>query len=506
MESTGRGRYQRTPRIYSIEGLPIDNEATFAEFGYYAVNLSPTAQKKVICWCTKCNRKYVRLRSRVYEGYVCSSCSRAKKTEFREFTHREGLQKVEAVCAMCGKTFLIRLKSKREGNQCRACIRSNHTVSNNPHINDELTKEKYGYTQKELSVKSHDKVVVACAECGSFFDRVRRNVKDKPVCSKCARSKIKWDTEKRRRTIFERYGEGGIVVNQECCGKVEREVKDWLEEITGREFLAQVPLPDGRYVDMVDPETKIGLEYCGLYWHNEGSPTPRGRNYHYSKMIACEREGIRLITLFEDEWRDKKQAVKNLLSAAFNALEHKVYARNCTCAELSSADANEFLEREHVQGKGKTPIYSCGIFNKSTLIGVLTAAEHHRKSSKNELVLSRLCFSSGIRVVGGAGKLFSRLVKFADVNKYGCIISWSDNRFFDGSVYPALGFSLDTQLRPDYMYVKKKRNWVRLSKQSQKKSRTGCPEGMTELQWANENGLSRIWDCGKRRWLFELSA
>ena len=45
---------------------------------------------------------------------------------------------------------------------------------------------------------------------------------------------------------------------------------------------------------------------------------------------------------------------------------------------------------------------------------------------------------------------------------------------------------------------------TRLSKQSQSKRNSGCPKGMTELEWANSRGLSRIWDCGKTRWEFSV--
>jgi hypothetical protein len=35
-------------------------------------------------------------------------------------------------------------------------------------------------------------------------------------------------------------------------------------------------------------------------------------------------------------------------------------------------------------------------------------------------------------------------------------------------------------------------------------SQAQCPDHLTELQWANERGLSRIWDCGKVRWEYEV--
>ena len=45
----------------------------------------------------------------------------------------------------------------------------------------------------------------------------------------------------------------------------------------------------------------------------------------------------------------------------------------------------------------------------------------------------------------------------------------------------------------------------RLSKQSQKKSSSNCPENLTEFQWAEMRGLKKIWDFGKKRWVYTIN-
>ena len=84
------------------------------------------------------------------------------------------------------------------------------------------------------------------------------------------------------------------------------------------------------------------------------------------------------------------------------------------------------------------------------------------------------------------------------------MISFSDNRLSDGKVYEAMGFYLEKEHRPDYFYVDLS-SGKRLSKQSQKKSSSGCPKGMTESEWAASRNLSRFWDKGKKRWVFPLN-
>ena len=160
-------------------------------------------------------------------------------------------------------------------------------------------------------------------------------------------------------------------------------------------------------------------------------------------------------------------------------------------------------EENHIQGPSKGLLVAYGLFNQEELLGVMSLGRHHRDSSK--ITLDRFCIKEGLCVVGGASKLFKACVGWAKQTGYSKIISWSDNRWSDGNVYKVLGFKLEEELVPDYSYVNTKNpNKIRISKQSQSKKRTSCPAGKTEKEWCLERGLSRIWDCGKKRWVFEL--
>ena len=107
----------------------------------------------------------------------------------------------------------------------------------------------------------------------------------------------------------------------------------------------------------------------------------------------------------------------------------------------------------------------------------------------------------GWQIVGGASKLFSAGVKWCKENLYGKIISWSDNRWSNGNIYIKLGFDLEKNMPPDYSYVDNSKH-IRLSKQSCKKSDINCPPDVTEKKWMINNGFARIWDCGKKRWVW----
>ena len=112
-----------------------------------------------------------------------------------------------------------------------------------------------------------------------------------------------------------------------------------------------------------------------------------------------------------------------------------------------------------------------------------------------------MCFKDNIKILGGSQKLFKAAKNWAIENNHTSIISWSDNRWSQGKVYEHLGFKLDKELGADYSYVDLKNPKIRLSKQSQKKKENQL---QTESQMAHEKGLAKIWDCGKKRWIYYL--
>jgi hypothetical protein len=68
-----------------------------------------------------------------------------------------------------------------------------------------------------------------------------------------------------------------------------------------------------------------------------------------------------------------------------------------------------------------------------------------------------------------------------------------------------LNFKIEFTLYPDYSYVNPSHPHFRLTKQSQKKKTVNCPEGMTEKQFARSKGLKLIYDCGKDRWVYDIT-
>ena len=293
---------------------------------------------------------------------------------------------------------------------------------------------------------------------------------------------------KARETKIVKYGTANP---NNCYGKTEKEIGDWLFSVSGKAFKSNYSLLQGKEVDLYNEELKLGIEYCGLYWHTEDSKQKRDRNYHEGKLKALNSQGVRLITIFEDEWVYRQAQVKNFLKAVLGVYETRVLSA------VSSKEAQQFFEDHHIQGKNTLGMYFAGLFYKDTLVAAMSFGRHHRNSS--QLTLDRFAVKTGLQIPGGASRLFKFLLT---LSKASDVISWSDNRWSEGNVYRQLGFSLEAALPPDYSYVDFSHNCRRVSKQSQRKAKTGCPAHITEKDFALAKNLHRIWDCGKLRWSY----
>ena len=296
--------------------------------------------------------------------------------------------------------------------------------------------------------------------------------------------------KKIRDTCIERYGRFPVNI----FGKTENEIREFVKDLNFK-VEKNWSLLNGKEVDIFIPEMNLAIEYCGLFWHNEMSPSPRNRNYHYDKYIKLKNQGVQLLTIFEDEWLSKKDVCKSVISAKLGVITNKIAARKCTVEILDKSIAKNFVDKNHIQGSGDIKA-AYGLFYNGDLVSCITYGNHHRKAMDSDIV-TRMCSLSQVVVVGG----FSKIFKYAS-QYHKNVITWSDNRWSNGKIYEKLGFNLNSNLPPDYSYYKYGSCGKRKSKQSMKKSNTGCPKEVTEREWCLENGYARIWDCGKIKWTF----
>lgn len=276
----------------------------------------------------------------------------------------------------------------------------------------------------------------------------------------------------------------------------EKTISAFLKEI-GVEFLFRDRLVlKGSELDFYVPSKKVAIEYCGMYWHSIQTMTERlGREKadairrHQKKMQECEKLGIRLITIFEGDM-SMPEIVKGRLRSALNIPTEIIGARKCTVGTCSKTDAKEFLDKHHLQGSvGCT--YAVKISLGERILGVLTIGPVARPNVVKSLPpgtieIKRMAFLPGIRVTGGASKMFNMAVQIGDLRS---VISFCDLRYGDGRVYKAMGFTLLSTSSPSPHHFKNlgKRGCIKISHQSLAKNR-------------NYSSFLTVYDCGHQKW------
>lgn len=275
----------------------------------------------------------------------------------------------------------------------------------------------------------------------------------------------------------------------------EREILDFVKSL-GFEATPH-RIGDGRMVFEIDvyiESKKIGIEFNGGYWHSEARPNIYP-HYHLDKTRHAEKQGIRLIHVFEHEWRDRKDQVKSFLKSALGKNTHRVGARKCEIREIDIGQARSFLEKYHIQGPGR-PRLALGVFYKDELLAVASFSKHHR--SNLDWCLSRWSCKTDWNIAGALSRISQLALGVLDTNR---LISWCDLRWASEKGFLSAGWKKETILRPDYFYWNTHGNFA-VSKQSRKKKNINTPAGMTEHEHAKADGLFRVYDCGKIRFVF----
>ena len=323
------------------------------------------------------------------------------------------------------------------------------------------------YDMSKVDYKtSQEKVVMICPKHGEFTITPGNFMQGKG-CPKCACLISKAEDEI--------YNICCDVVGKENVIRKDRTVLDKFE------------------LDILIPSHHLAIEFNGIRWHSEQFKADK--NYHLTKTKICEKKGIRLIHIFEDEWIWRREIVEMRIrrilgdSKAFK----RIYARKCTVREINNSEAKDFLDKNHIQGATLATIY-LGAFHENNLIGVMTFKREHDEGYYD---LNRFATEMHTSVVGLASKMLTYFIRNYNPAE---IKSFLDRRWgsANNNVYIQMGFVLTETLKPSYWYTdgRSKRNHKFGFRKDKLKKLGNFNDDMTEHEMANALGYYRIWDCG----------
>jgi hypothetical protein len=334
-----------------------------------------------------------------------------------------------------------------------------------------MLKNEFGvkvniHPNEYTGVAVRPKLEFTCLTCNHTFTK-RFDYKVPPVCKNCYPT----------------------ITNYQS--KEETEVYDFVKTLLPNQIIVQRDRStiNPYELDIVLPELKIAIEYCGLYWHSEISGN-KSWDYHRTKFNLAKEKGYRLITIFSDEWNTRKEIVKSKLTSILGKTNERIFARKCVVKIVPRQDAVLFYNNYHIQGKLKKTGTSIGLYYDNELVAVGSFV----KKSETECELVR--YASSIRVVAG----LSKIIKYLEKNfTYTSIVSFADRRWSEGVMYNSCGFVQVSEVPPMQTYVKNDTRYHKLLFPKARINPNNLP--LTEWQVMQSAGYDRIWDCGKIKFM-----
>lgn len=393
-------------------------------------------------------------------------------------------------------------------------ILKEHGITKEEHL--KLHPEDRGYLA--LACKTLDRQMeidpnkyVTCAICGKKYARLdwrhfaKHGITKAEYLKKYTGSTISTELHEKLSEIITKVNENMEPV---FVSTPQKQIAEFIRskgiecELSNRKAL------NGKEIDIYIPSLKIGIEYNGNFWHCEGM-NHKTQTSHLEKTELAKKNGIGLIQIFEDEYFLQKDIVYNKISHILHIDENlpRIMARKCEIKEIEPADAESFLNNNHIQGFVDSTKH-IGAFYDEALVAVMSFKRESKSKDNKNWELTRFASDNNYVCQGIGGKLFKYFVKKYSPSE---IKSFADRRWTineKNNVYIQLGFNFVNYVEPNYRYYNAKvdryRRFHKFGFRKQILSKKyGFPLTMTESQMTEALGYKKIWDCGLIRYVWK---
>ena len=411
-------------------------------------------------------------------------------------------------CAYCDFEMPLNVSTK----QYKRHLSTKHNIGIFEHLKNHPEDKELFANDWGVKVKRGDpKNLVECAICGEKLGKINHYHLKKHNIDMVEYKQTYGNTMSEN--YLKKFSEQMTDLNK--TGKmftfVSNKEKEIIEFVTsfGFKTVSDRKILNGKEIDILIEDKKLGIEYNGNKWHSEwfGGKT---RDFHLNKTIMANERGYNLIHIFEDEYFYKKEIVlskiKHLIGCDTNL--EKIAGRKTIVREISSSEESVFLNEFHIQGSPQSnSTVSLGCFYNDKLISVMLFKILNKNTKDYDL--TRFATDFNYVCQGVASKMLSYFIKNYQPDS---IISFADRRWTlnkESNLYTKLGFELVDELKPDYRYYNEKidryQRFHKFGFRKQKLNKKyGFPLTMTEKEMVQELGYDRIWDCGLFKYKMSL--
>lgn len=205
--------------------------------------------------------------------------------DYSEVNYKNAYSSITVICPVHGPFQQYPINHLR-GHGCKSCV-GLERLTTKEFINraQKVHGHKFDYS-KTIYINAETNVIIICPVHGKFAQMAYNHLTGRG-CLKCA--------------LHEKKSKG------------EKELCDFIKSIYPGEILENTRKFIGRKeLDIYLPELKLAFEYNGEYWHQFHEEKEPG--YHKNKRKACKENGIKLIEVWENDWKKNNQQIKDLIS------------------------------------------------------------------------------------------------------------------------------------------------------------------------------------------------
>lgn len=292
-----------------------------------------------------------------------------------------------------------------------------------------------------------------------------------------------------------------ILANKNPCKKCYPKIRSQLQEDLnnsiknlGINTSSNVrSLVKGYECDIYLKDYNLGIEFNGIYWHSE--KIIEDKNYHKKKNQAFNKNNIRIIHVWEDDWNLKSDIVLSVIKNACNK-SSKIFGRKCIVKEVLPKNARLFMDNNHINGFVPGTLH-IGCYLDNYLVALMSIGKSRFEKEKYEIL--RYANLLNHTVIGGFTKI---LKKVKELLGNISLISYRDLSFGynKNNVYIKNGFKLLKETVPGYSYVIDGIRYNRMNFTKKKLVKQGYDINLTESEIMSSLGSYKIYDCGNEKY------
>jgi hypothetical protein len=282
-----------------------------------------------------------------------------------------------------------------KGQACRKCRYGKITLTKEQFIEkaNRIHNNKYDY--KLINYKNAStKIIINCPIHGLFKQKPNAHIYAKKGCKKCGHEKTnKLLTLTKEQFIekankihnnkydytFVNYIGCFIKIKIKCpkhglyeqtphnhlCGKgcpkcshltskAQKEIYETIKQYESNIELNNKTIIRPYELDIYLPNQKLAIEYNGIYYH---SSKFLNKHNHYKKFINCKNNNIKLIQIFENEWKTKKEIIKAIIKNELQIIPNYIIKK------LNEQEFNNYCKNNNIKKPIKSDIMLGAIFN-----------------------------------------------------------------------------------------------------------------------------------------------